>query len=80
LVTGDRPQFSFRTTDVTGSVTLPKDVGMCIQGDHATVRVELSEDKPIALDEGQRFTICESGRTVGSGVVTKILEQGEHRR
>jgi elongation factor Tu len=70
---GYRPQFFFRTTDVTGSVTLPDGVDMCMPGDHATVTVELSADKPVAMDEGQRFAIREGGKTVGSGVVTKIL-------
>ncbi len=70
---GYRPQFFFRTTDVTGTVSLPEDVDMCIPGDHATVMVELSADKPVAMDEGQRFAIREGGKTVGSGLVTKVL-------
>jgi elongation factor Tu len=68
---GYRPQFYFRTTDVTGTANL---IGaeMCMPGDNVRVSVELH--KPIAMDEGVRFAIREGGRTVGSGVVTKILE------
>jgi elongation factor Tu len=71
--TGYRPQFYFRTTDVTGSVTLPEGVEMCMPGDNVNMTVQLIEDSPIAMDEGLRFAIREGGRTVGSGVVTKIL-------
>jgi elongation factor Tu len=71
--TGYRPQFYFRTTDVTGSVTLPEGVEMCMPGDNVNVTVELIAESPIAMDEGLRFAIREGGRTVGSGVVTKIL-------
>jgi len=71
--TGYRPQFYFRTTDVTGTVTLPQGVEMCMPGDNVNVTVELLPDSPIAMDEGLRFAIREGGRTVGSGVVTKIL-------
>jgi len=71
--TGYRPQFYFRTTDVTGSVTLPQGVEMCMPGDNVNMTVELLPDAPIAMDEGLRFAIREGGRTVGSGVVTKIL-------
>jgi elongation factor Tu len=71
--TGYRPQFYFRTTDVTGSVTLPQGVEMCMPGDNINMTVELIADSPIAMDEGLRFAIREGGRTVGSGVVTKIL-------
>src|SRR5215831_16884155 len=71
--TGYRPQFYFRTTDVTGAVTLPSGVEMCMPGDNVKVSVELIADSPIAMDEGLRFAIREGGRTVGSGVVTKIL-------
>jgi elongation factor Tu len=70
---GYRPQFYFRTTDVTGAIRLPEDVEMCMPGDLITVTVELSDDKPIAMDEGLRFAIREGGRTVGSGSVVKIL-------
>jgi elongation factor Tu len=71
--TGYRPQFYFRTTDVTGSVTLPQGVEMCMPGDNVKMTVELLAESPIAMDEGLRFAIREGGRTVGSGVVTKIL-------
>src|SRR5437763_1767485 len=72
--TGYRPQFYFRTTDVTGTVTLPQGVEMCMPGDNVNMTVKLIEDSPIAMDEGLRFAIREGGRTVGSGVVTKILK------
>jgi len=71
---GYRPQFYFRTTDVTGASTLPDGVEMCMPGDNVKVTVELIQDSPIAMDEGLRFAIREGGRTVGSGVVTKILQ------
>ena len=71
---GYRPQFYFRTTDVTGSVALPEGVEMCMPGDNIKVTVELIADSPIAMDEGLRFAIREGGKTVGSGVVTKILQ------
>jgi elongation factor Tu len=71
--TGYRPQFYFRTTDVTGTATLPQGVEMCMPGDNIKMTVELLQDSPIAMDEGLRFAIREGGRTVGSGVVTKIL-------
>jgi elongation factor Tu len=71
--TGYRPQFYFRTTDVTGEVKLPDGVEMCMPGDNIKVTVELLPDKPIAMDEGLRFAIREGGRTVGSGVVTKVI-------
>ncbi|MHB1422464.1 MAG: elongation factor Tu [Gemmataceae bacterium] len=70
---GYRPQFYFRTTDVTGSVTLPSGIEMCMPGDNVSVTVELIQDSPIAMEENLRFAIREGGRTVGSGVVTKIL-------
>jgi elongation factor Tu len=73
--TGYKPQFYFRTTDVTGSVALPAGVEMCMPGDHVSVTVELLPDMPIAMDENLRFAIREGGRTVGSGVVTKILDE-----
>ncbi|MFN8026454.1 MAG: elongation factor Tu [Acidimicrobiia bacterium] len=66
------PQFYFRTTDVTGSITLEEGVEMVMPGDNTTMTVELQ--KPIAMDEGLRFAIREGGRTVGSGVVAKILK------
>ncbi|HEY2785628.1 MAG TPA: elongation factor Tu [Fimbriiglobus sp.] len=68
-----KPQFYFRTTDVTGSITLPEGVEMCMPGDNVKIAVELMEGMPVAMDEGLRFAIREGGRTVGSGVVTKIL-------
>jgi elongation factor Tu len=70
---GYRPQFYFRTTDVTGTVTLPTDVSMCMPGDHVSAVVELSADSPVALEEGLRFAVREGGRTVGSGLVTRVL-------
>ncbi len=69
---GYRPQFYFRTTDVTGSIELPEDVKMVLPGDNVTLRVELH--KPIAMEEGLRFAIREGGRTVGAGVVAKVVE------
>jgi elongation factor Tu len=66
------PQFYFRTTDVTGSITLEEGVEMVMPGDNTTMVVELQ--KPIAMDEGLRFAIREGGRTVGSGVVTSIIK------
>ena len=65
-----RPQFYFRTTDVTGVIQLPAGVEMCMPGDNVTMNVELIT--PIAIEEGLRFAIREGGRTVGSGVVSKI--------
>ena len=70
--TGYRPQFYFRTTDVTGSVDLPEGTEMVMPGDNISVKVELI--MPIAMDEGLRFAIREGGRTVASGVVSKIVE------
>src|ERR1700677_2597004 len=69
---GYRPQFYFRTTDVTGSSNLMGDAEMCMPGDNARLNIELIS--PIAMDEGVRFAIREGGKTVGSGVVTKIIE------
>jgi elongation factor Tu len=65
-----RPQFYFRTTDVTGIITLPEGTEMCTPGDNVSMDVELIS--PIAIEEGLRFAIREGGRTVGSGVVTKV--------
>jgi elongation factor Tu len=70
--TNYRPQFYFRTTDVTGQVELPEGTEMVMPGDNVTMRVELIN--PIAMDEGLRFAIREGGRTVGAGVVSKIVE------
>ena len=67
-----RPQFYFRTTDVTGEITLPEGTEMVMPGDNTVMTVELG--KPIAMDEGLRFAIREGGRTVGAGRVTKILK------
>ena len=69
---GYRPQFYFRTTDVTGSVDLPEGVEMVMPGDNIRMRISLIA--PIAMDEGLRFAIREGGRTVGAGVVAKIVE------
>ncbi len=71
FVAGYRPQFYFRTTDVTGVIGLPDDVEMCRPGDNVDMTVELIT--PIAIEEGLRFAIREGGRTVGSGVVSSIL-------
>ena len=69
---GYRPQFYFRTTDVTGDLTLPEGVEMCMPGDNITMTIKLIT--PIAIEEGLRFAIREGGRTVGSGVVTEVIE------
>ncbi len=69
---GYRPQFYFRTTDVTGSIKLPEGTEMAMPGDHVNLEVELHQ--PIALEQGVRFAIREGGRTVGSGIVTGIIE------
>ncbi len=70
---GYKPQFYFRTTDVTGSVNLLGGAEMCMPGDNVGITVDLGE-KPIAMEDGLRFAIREGGRTVGSGVITKIVE------
>jgi len=67
-----RPQFYFRTTDVTGSVKLPQGTEMVMPGDNIAMEVELIQ--PIAMDEGLRFAIREGGKTVGAGVVSKIIK------
>ena len=69
---GYRPQFYFRTTDVTGNIVLPEGIEMCMPGDNTQMTVDLIS--PIAMDEGLRFAIREGGRTVGAGAVTKILK------
>ena len=69
---GYRPQFYFRTTDVTGTIALPEGVEMCMPGDNITMTIKLIT--PIAIEEGIRFAIREGGRTVGAGVVSKVLE------
>jgi elongation factor Tu len=70
--TNYRPQFYMRTTDVTGTIGLPEDVKMVMPGDNVKIMVELIT--PVALEEKQRFAIREGGKTVGAGVVTKIIE------
>jgi elongation factor Tu len=72
FVSDYRPQFYFRTTDVTGVITLPEGVEMCMPGDHVNMKVELIY--PVAMEEGLRFAIREGGRTVGAGTVTDIIE------
>ena len=69
---GYRPQFYFRTTDVTGSIELPAGTEMVMPGDNIAMEVTLIA--PIAMEEGLRFAIREGGRTVGAGVVAKIME------
>ncbi|MBS1719474.1 MAG: elongation factor Tu [Armatimonadetes bacterium] len=72
FVSGYRPQFYFRTTDVTGTLNLPAGVEMVMPGDNITMSVELVQ--PIAMEEGSKFAIREGGRTVGAGTITKITE------
>ncbi|MBI4598009.1 MAG: elongation factor Tu, partial [Candidatus Omnitrophica bacterium] len=72
FVQGYRPQFYFRTTDVTGNVTLPAGTEMVMPGDNITVTVELIQ--PVAMEKEQRFAIREGGKTVGAGVITEILK------
>jgi elongation factor Tu len=67
-----RPQFYFRTTDVTGTIGLPEGTEMIMPGDNTTMKVELID--PIAMEEGLRFAIREGGRTVGAGRVTKVIK------
>jgi len=69
---GYRPQFYFRTTDVTGAVKLPQDMEMVMPGDN--VRMEVDLIAPIAMEDGLRFAIREGGRTVGAGVVASVVE------
>ena len=69
---GYRPQFYFRTTDVTGVANLPEGTEMVMPGDNVQMTIELIQ--PIAMDQGLRFAIREGGRTVGSGVVTEVVE------
>jgi elongation factor Tu len=69
---GYRPQFYFRTTDVTGTIALPEGVEMVMPGDNVTMDVELIQ--PIAVEQQLRFAIREGGRTIGSGVVTEISD------
>jgi elongation factor Tu len=70
--TGYRPQFYFRTTDITGDIKLPDGVEMVMPGDYITMEVSLIH--PIAMEEGLRFAIREGGRTVGAGVIVKVIE------
>ena len=70
---GYRPQFYFRTTDVTGTIKLPEGVEMVMPGDNIEMEIKLIT--PIAIEEGLRFAIREGGRTVGSGVVTEVLDK-----
>ena len=70
--TGYRPQFYFRTTDVTGNVALPEGIEMIMPGDHTEMEVKLIT--PIAMEEGLRFAIREGGRTIGAGSIIKIIE------
>jgi len=70
--TGYRPQFFFRTTDVTGDAKLPEGVEMVMPGDNVTMEVSLITD--VAMEKGQRFAIREGGRTVGAGTITEIIE------
>jgi len=70
--TNYRPQFYFRTTDVTGSLTLDDNIEMVMPGDRVTVTVELG--KPVAMEQGLTFAIREGGRTIGSGVVAEVIE------
>jgi elongation factor Tu len=72
FLNGYRPQFYFRTTDVTGSITLPEGTEMVMPGDNIEMNVELIA--PIAMEEGLRFAIREGGRTVGAGRVTKVVK------
>ena len=72
FLNGYRPQFYFRTTDVTGVVKLPEGVEMVMPGDNIEMEIDLIA--PIAIEEGLRFAIREGGRTVGSGVVSKIIK------
>ena len=72
FVTGYRPQFYFRTTDVTGTLNLPTGVEMVMPGDNITMTIELIQ--PIAMELGSKFAIREGGRTVGAGTISKIYE------
>ena len=74
FVTGYRPQFFFRTTDVTGTLALPEGVEMVMPGDNVTMEIELIEGKPVAMEQGSKFAIREGGRTVGAGTITEISD------
>jgi elongation factor Tu len=70
--TNYRPQFYFRTTDVTGTITLPQGVEMVMPGDNVSVEVKVIA--PVAMEKGQRFAIREGGRTIGAGRVSEVIE------
>ncbi|HEY8854427.1 MAG TPA: elongation factor Tu, partial [Candidatus Dormibacteraeota bacterium] len=72
FLTGYRPQFYMRTTDVTGEVKLPDGVEMCMPGDNVVMEITLGE--PIAIEQGLRFAIREGGKTVGAGVATEVIK------
>jgi elongation factor Tu len=74
FVTGYRPQFFFRTTDVTGTLNLPAGVEMVMPGDNITMDIELIEGKPVAMEQGSKFAIREGGRTVGAGTITEVQD------
>jgi len=74
FVTGYRPQFFFRTTDVTGTLSLPAGVEMVMPGDNITMDIELIEGKPVAMEQGSKFAIREGGRTVGAGTITTVKD------
>jgi len=74
FVTGYRPQFFFRTTDVTGTLNLPAGVEMVMPGDNITMDIELIEGKPVAIEQGSKFSIREGGRTVGAGTIIGITD------
>jgi elongation factor Tu len=74
FVSGYRPQFFFRTTDVTGTLNLPAGVEMVMPGDNVTMSIELIEGKPVAMELGSKFAIREGGRTVGAGTITKVMD------
>ena len=74
FVTGYRPQFFFRTTDVTGTLNLPAGVEMVMPGDNITMDIELIEGKPVAMEQGSKFAIREGGRTVGAGTITTVKD------
>jgi elongation factor Tu len=74
FVTGYRPQFFFRTTDVTGTLSLPAGVEMVMPGDNVTMTIELIEGKPVAMEQGSKFAIREGGKTVGAGTITVVAD------
>jgi len=74
FVSGYRPQFFFRTTDVTGTLNLPAGVEMVMPGDNITMTVELIEGKPVAMEQGSKFAIREGGKTVGAGTITVVSD------